>query len=314
MPPPPDQLEEISSSSDEAPPPLSQPNEVSSSSSDKTKPPPLSQPSEQSSSSEPESSYESSSSQTITQSSSSSIAGSNSSSSQSEQNSSNSSQDGQSSSSLKQANNEPRLEGKCVWDKNPTTQARGAVPSGVTLVDNDKMCGNTKPPVVYKYKEGTQTWPSGSLSANTYTDVQATVNCSGYDVAPVTCPALVANAGSDHVIDLDCSNAGTAGPTLDKCKGTNSSTLKVDECVDITVSNYTAEAAYPGSAIIACQVDRKGQNVDGSATLTINGKTYNGMDYIQIDLGVKYHSGDNEFGTLCLTKGGPEVKCQIERR
>jgi len=54
----------------------------------------------------------------------------------------------------------PYLEGTCKWSKTPTTTARGAVPSGVSLVDTDKICGSTKPPVVYKYDNGSKTWPT----------------------------------------------------------------------------------------------------------------------------------------------------------
>jgi len=172
--------------------PLPPTNEQNNSSS--TKQPPLSQPNRPSSSSQINQSSPTSS---PTQSSSSSVPKSSSSVQSSSSNVLKSS-----SSSSPQTKKEPRLEGDCEWSNNPTTTIDGAKPIGVTLIDEDKVCGNNTK-VVYKYGyDGYETWPaSGILSEwedweenqeETYSDVEATLDCPAYYDEPITvpCPPL----------------------------------------------------------------------------------------------------------------------------
>jgi len=197
----------------------------------------------------------------------------------------------------------PKLEGDCEWDKNPISAKRGATPSGVKLTDPDIVCGGSGTKnVVYKY-DGDKPWPTGEVPPATYSDVHATVNnCPG--LIPTTCPALVANAGSDHQINLDCKDSGGQ---WDKCKGKNEATLKVDECVDLMVENYSGDAR---PAKISCSV---GQGGSGSANVTLKGKQDKIENYYKaIDAG-SFTSGENDFGTLCLVSGGPTITCKIEK-
>jgi len=200
----------------------------------------------------------------------------------------------------------PKLLGNCTWDKNPIPAKRGATPSGILLEDKDKVCGTTTPSVVYKYSNLSKTWSIGEIEPGTYSDVQATVNCANYDVPPSDpCPALVANAGSDHIIELDCAGAGQA---LYKCKGKNEATLRPEECLDMTVVNYQGD---PRPAVVECMVDGNG----GNANVKLKGvaKTITGY-YGNFDLG-NFKDGENEFGTLCLTSSGNlTIKCEISKR
>jgi len=136
----------------------------------------------------------------------------------------------------------PYLTGTCSWKKsngdtvdlaNGTTTARGAIPGGVTFEDKEKVCGNTKPDVVYKYDGGTKTWPKegGPLpEAKTYSDVQATVTCgtpSVFNVTPITCPALIAKAGADFQISCKGSQINATA-----CNKTELA-VQVDQCIDL---------------------------------------------------------------------------------
>jgi len=134
----------------------------------------------------------------------------------------------------------PYLEGECKWSKTPTTTARGAVPSGVSLVDTDKICGSTKPPVVYKYDGGSKTWPAegGPLpEAKTYEDVQATVACPNYSVVPTDCPALPVKAGADY--QFTCTD-GIAAANCSKSK----QAVQNDECIDVEIT-WTNQYDHP---------------------------------------------------------------------
>jgi hypothetical protein len=134
----------------------------------------------------------------------------------------------------------PSFVGECKWSKNPTNTARGAVPSGVSLVDDDNVCGITKPAIVYKYDGGTKTWTTTGIEAGTYTDVQATVNCLGYDVAPATCPALEVKAGADHQIICSGDQLGNnCNPKYGEIKVGN------DECIDLEIT-WTNQHYTPG--------------------------------------------------------------------
>jgi hypothetical protein len=211
----------------------------------------------------------------------------------------------------------PYLTGDCTWgkyDKQPTTSARGAEPTGVTLVDEDKLCGGTKPPIVYKYADGSKNWPAGSVDPGTYTDVQATVpGCTAYNVVPsASCPRLEVNAGADHIIECtsewQAANCGGIGK--------NSVTLLADECVEMNVLKVSEQSKVGVSLVMRCQAGGP-ENVENvSVTLALNGtsKTYNGSWSWNgvIDIG-KTKLGDNEFGMLCLTaiSGKSNVKCDF---
>jgi len=200
----------------------------------------------------------------------------------------------------------PGLKGTCVWDKNPIPSKRGATPSGVTIEDTDHVCGATTPTVKYRNKDDGKDWSTGELEPGTY-DVEAYVNCSAYDVVPVSCPALTANAGSDYIIELDCAGVGKGG--LSDCKGTNEAIVKVEECVDMTVINYEGD---PRPAVVECNVNG---STDGSATVKLNGKSESITGYYGfLELGT-FKIGENEFGTLCLVGSGSlSVKCSISKR
>jgi hypothetical protein len=210
----------------------------------------------------------------------------------------------------------PYFTGECNWSKKPTTTARGAIPSGVSLVDDDHVCGNTKPSIVWKYGDGAgSTWPStGILSewkdwpkkkTDTYTDVRATVNCPDYDVVPTICPSLEVSAGADYLIECTCPGTGQCQIDEKICKvgstAGNEVTLKKDECVEINVVGYDNPHNLP---TVGMRCD-----VQGTATVSVNGKSstfqYNsGL----IELG-KIKSGDNDFGSLCVTSDS-SVKCK----
>ena len=124
----------------------------------------------------------------------------------------------------------PSLTGTCAWSKNSTTSAKGATPAGILLNDPDNICGATNPPVVYKYDGGSKTWPTtGLVPAGIYNDVQATVNCPAYDIAPIMCPALTVIAGSEHSI-------GTDAPIEVMGSGLSVGGIGQDECINITIN------------------------------------------------------------------------------
>jgi len=144
----------------------------------------------------------------------------------------------------------PVLEGHCEWSKNPTTTARGAVPSGVSIVDVDKIC--TSPTIAYKYDGGTKDWPKegGPLAeAKTYTDVEAVLNCPAYPMTITSrCPDLEVKGGADYQIVCD---GDQIGPNCKPAYGE----LKVgnDECIDLEI-NWTNQYYSPG-LIMECSAN-----------------------------------------------------------
>ncbi|MDR2584523.1 MAG: hypothetical protein LBC75_13675 [Fibromonadaceae bacterium] len=92
------------------------------------------------------------------------------------------------------------------------------------------------------------------------------------------------------------------------CKS-NAVTLKVDECVEINVLDYTNQSYLP-DLLMRCSGP-----YDGSVTLSLNGKsttiTGNSSLYFTVPLG-KIKLGDNEFGSLCLTaiSGATSIECK----
>jgi len=202
----------------------------------------------------------------------------------------------------------PKLQGECEWDKNPISAKRGATPSGITLSDPDKVCGSEK--IVYKYDDGSKTWPTGEVPAGTYKDVQATINCPG--VIPITCPSLEAKAGSDHIIECTC--PGNKQCQIDEkvCKVDGKAgkdvTLNVDECVDVTVYGYDNQYYLP-------KVGMRCQSNGANYTVKINGKTTPGTNDLLI-LGTMKLQEENDFGTFCLmslsgNNAPSSIKCNI---
>jgi len=216
----------------------------------------------------------------------------------------------------------PELDGECQWSKNPTTTARGAIPSGITITDTDNICGTTKS-VVYKYADGTKDWPStGILSEwktwdkkqeETY-DVVATLNCPAYaQTVTSACDPLKVTAGSDYIIECTGDwNAAACGGV-----GKNSATLKLDECVEINVLGLDKSHQAGVDLVMRCQAAGNENEASVSYTLSLNGGTgtkctgsYSCNNTVSIG---KTKLGDNEFGTLCLTQlaGKSSVKCDF---
>jgi len=207
----------------------------------------------------------------------------------------------------------PELTGACNWAKNPTTTARGGMPSGVAVKDPDKVC--TSPTVVYKYDGGAKTWPSSGIlnewatwdksQKETY-NVEATLNCPAYPALVTSpCPPLEVKAGTDYLIECN-------GDIMSmNCGNKNTVTLKLDECVEINVMGYTDQYNLP-TVMMRCEIQGTQNSV--SVTLSLNGKTQSFTGswgwLSEIILG-KLSLGDNEFGTLCVTalSGATGVRC-----
>lgn len=216
----------------------------------------------------------------------------------------------------------PEITGECKWDRNPpvTTTARGSVPSGVNVVDPEKVC--TNPTVEYLYADGTKKWnkTSGILDEwktwdkkhkETYSDVTPTLNCPAYGttVALPACPKLEVSAGADYIID--CTGKFDEKSCKVNSVTGNSVTLKADECVEINVMGYNDQYNLP-TVIMRCET--QGTQASASVTVALNGKstTTSGSWSVQpqVQLG-KIKVGDNEFGTLCVTaiSGASGLKC-----
>jgi len=218
----------------------------------------------------------------------------------------------------------PKLEGTCTWDKAPTTTARGAKPSGVTIVDTDHVC--TSPTVVYKYEGGT--WPEtgklpewtswGKNDSKTYS-VEATLNCPAYPASVVkTCPALLVNGGVEHTIECNCpepKDNQKCNLTADICSTDGTAkeievTLTPDQCVDVNIYGYDNNYSLPNVGF-RCQSLQQTGAESPSWTVAVNGVSKSGgpdlLSFGKIEL------GDNAFGTLCLTSmsGAPGIKCRL---
>jgi len=216
----------------------------------------------------------------------------------------------------------PVLEGKCEWPKNPTTTARGGIPSGVTAKDVDGVCPGG-PSVVYKYDDGDKDWPKTGIlpewSTGVWKDdkkhketysVEAVLQCKDYpDKIASACDPLEVSSGTDYIIectgkfdDKSCKVGSTVG---------NSVVLGLNECVEINVVEYTDQYNLP-NVIMRCET--QGTAASASVTLSLNGEptTASGSWSVQpiIQLG-KIKLGNNELGTLCLTEisGATGVKC-----
>jgi len=208
----------------------------------------------------------------------------------------------------------PTLVGECKWDKNPTLTARGANPSGVNVVDIDKICKSIF--VGYRYTVAgiKKDWPStGILSEwkdwdkkhkETY-EVEAILKCTEYPTEVTSpCPPLEVNIGADYLIECDCTYyGGSSCPDASSCKVGNtrgySVTLKKDECVEINVIGYENPYYLP---TLGMRCSSQGGNGLGEFTLSLNGtaKTHIGASPVFIELKT-IKLGDNELGTLCLT-------------
>jgi len=210
----------------------------------------------------------------------------------------------------------PKLTGTCVWDKNPTTTARGATPSGVKVVDDDKVC--TSPTVVYKYADGSKTWSTilpewkdwDKKHKETY-EVVPTLNCSGYSqtVTTAPCPKLDVSAGADHIIECNCPGDKQCQIDGKNCKADSKAgkdvALKVDECVEINVYGYDNQYYLP-------KVGMRCQSNGSTYKISINGKESTGGNDLLLLGTMKL--GDNEFGTFCITSlsgGTGSISCNL---
>jgi len=222
----------------------------------------------------------------------------------------------------------PYLDGTCEWSRkdnnNETTTARGAIPKGITLNDVDNVCTNSNKTIVYRYDNLSKEWPKegGPLpEAKTYSDVQATIACSGtgytYDVTPAEpCPPLKANAGADH--QMVC-----AGGVDEKtCKG---SPVQVgnDECIDVEIA-WTEQYDSPTIKMICAGnfQSPNGGEVKSSVTIKVGDKpgiTKEGSNYTETSAEIaKLSVGTTEVSGICVsfesnTPGTTSVTCKLGR-
>jgi hypothetical protein len=196
----------------------------------------------------------------------------------------------------------PYLKGTCSWSKNPTTTARGAVPSGIEVVDDDKICGTTKPPVVWKYDGDSKTWPKegGPLpEAKTYSDVRATAACSNYDIEPsANCPALPVKAGADY--QITCKGDQISATTCNKIE----QAVQNDECIDFEI-NWT-NANYHPNIKITCEGQFSGNNPSSTLSLKVGSKpavSKTGDYYVSVEAGLITSTpvGETEVLGICIS-------------
>ena len=200
----------------------------------------------------------------------------------------------------------PSLTGECRWDRNPTTTARGAMPSGVTLVDDDKICGSTKPPITYIYNNDDESWPkNGIVPAGTYSDVKAAVNCSGYDVPPVICPALKVSAGADYLIVCNGDQIYDKNCNMNGKIMNGGIKVQNDECIDVVI-NWDNYAFYPDIKMI-CEGQFAGSYPNTSITIKVGSnaaKTVTGTNYIRHESTIiipKIKEGITEVSGICVS-------------
>jgi len=202
----------------------------------------------------------------------------------------------------------PILDGECKWAKNPTTTARGGIPSGVSVVDTDHIC--TSPTVEYKYEDGTKDWPKTGLldewktwqkkQKATY-NVEATLKCTGYPATVTSaCPPLEVSAESDHLIECTCVGDAQCQVEANICKAdgaekSNKVTLTKDECVEVYVYGYN-NPHYMPEVGMRCQTSN-----NTSFTVTVNGKSETVAGNGLIPIGKLAVQAEINLGTLCLT-------------
>jgi len=202
----------------------------------------------------------------------------------------------------------PILDGECKWAKNPTTTARGGIPSGVSVVDTDHIC--TSPTVEYKYANGTKDWPKTGLldewkdwkkkDTATY-NVEATLKCTGYPATVTSaCPPLKVSAESDHLIECTCVGDAQCQVEANICKAdgaekSNKVTLTKDECVEVYVYGYN-NPHYMPEVGMRCQTSN-----NTSFTVTVNGKSTTVAGNGLIPIGKLAVQAEINLGTLCLT-------------
>jgi len=213
----------------------------------------------------------------------------------------------------------PELKGECKWNRDQpvTTSAKGAIPSGVTISDPDKVCSS--PTVDYTYADGTKKWDvkTGILSEwgsgvwktdkkhkETYSDVTPTLNCPAYatTVKLPECPALEVSAGADHQITCK-------GDQLGQC--TKVKPVKDDECIDIELDWTGSHASdkSPIDAKIACQVSGSS---NGKVTIKVNGKETSGEYYLPVHLVNITAVGKIEITGVCVKlPGGGTAECGL---
>jgi len=134
--------------------------------------------------------------------------------------------------------------------------------------------------------------------------------CSGneYDPTKRECVdgALISMVDPDYIIEC------TGGIDEARCGGKKTVNLKVGECVEINVMDYTDQYNLP---TVGMRCDVHGTQANVSVALALNGKskTYTSSSFnVQpiVELG-KIRLGNNEFGILCVynLSGATSVNC-----
>jgi len=213
----------------------------------------------------------------------------------------------------------PELSGKCTWDKNPpdVTSARGAKPSGVSVVDTDGICGTTKN-IVYKYDNQSKTWPDtgilpewknwGKDKSEIY-KVEAVLNCPAYSqTVAMACPDLKVSGGVEHSIECTCGSGGQCQVNADICKADgvakkNTVNLTTSECVEVTVYKYNNEHYLPDVGM------RCASSNNTDFVVSVNGKSTTVKGNGLVPIGKLKVEEETSLGTLCLTSGASPISC-----
>ena len=184
------------------------------------------------------------------------------------------------------------MSGACSWSKNPTSSAKGATPSGVTLSNSYGRCklggstganqnDGTLP--TRAYYNGNTAWPdNGLVSAGTYANVKTNVYCgTQLPAQQVTCPSLTVNAGSEHVF-----TAISDGNKID---------VQIGECMDVEYDWVPANCSQyhcdPSPAMkIECEIDPQ-----FSYNETAN-PSVNKLGYVEVTYGNDTRTGSGQYG------------------
>jgi len=170
------------------------------------------------------------------------------------------------------------LSGTCAWSKNPTSSAKGATPSGVSLSNAYGRCGaltGDASPValpVSAYSGGKYTpWPTnGIVDAGTYS-VSTNVTCA---TTQVSCPSLVVSQGNAVIVEYD-----------PNAQNQVKKDVPVGDCFD---AQYTwKDAGWHPNMNVRCDIDPQfvwaetvNQSRKGYVGLTYSGTTVSNLgDY-----------------------------------
>jgi len=234
----------------------------------------------------------------------------------------------------------PYLKGDCKWlspgDNDPlpknssgvveTSAGKGAKPSGVTLVDEDRICKkSTANDVVIKYGDG-KTW-NNSPEAGDYADVRyEAADCPDYNVLASPCdPLKVAALAPDEV---KCVRTTQTACTLNgKAMGSELVSLSnaSEGCMDITIDwqdnsypqsgnslNIQVQCSYTGADQVSktCKVTYNGKESTGQNQTTTNAKCDTQHDFA---IGTVKGTGKQTFYKVCakVVEGGKDKETGI---